>query len=54
VDLRHLLDEQGLFGARRRHGEAARGRRLARADRGHGPGRRFLHPRGDAQARRAG
>ena len=31
VDLRHVLDEQGPLGARRRHRQAADDRRLARA-----------------------
>ena len=34
VDHGHLLDEQGLLGARRRHRQAARDRRLARPRRG--------------------
>ena len=36
VDLRHLFDEQGLFGARRRHRQAAGDRRLARPRGGDG------------------
>ena len=42
VDLRHVLDEQGLLGARRRHREAARHRRLARAPGGDRPRRGVL------------
>ena len=34
LDLRHVLDEQGPLGARRRHRQAAEHRRLARAARG--------------------
>ena len=52
VDLRHLLDEQGPLGARRRHRQAARGRRLARARRGDRPRRRLLPPAGARAARR--
>ena len=44
VDLRHLLDEQGALGARRGHGQAALGRRLARARRGDRARRALLHP----------
>ena len=44
VDLRHVLDEQGALGARRRHGEAALGRRLARARGGDRARRALLHP----------
>ena len=40
VDLRHVLDEQGLLGARRRHRQAARDRRLARPRGGDRQGRR--------------
>ena len=36
VDVRHVLDEQGPLGARRRHGQAADDRRLARPRRGDG------------------
>ena len=42
MDLRHVLHEQGVLGARRRHREAARGRRLARPDRGDCARRRVL------------
>ena len=52
VDLRHVLDEPGLLGARRRHRQAARDRRLARARGGDRP-RRGLLPAGGA-ARGAG
>ena len=51
VDLRHVLDEQGLLGAERRHGQAARDRRLARPGGGDRP-RRLLLARGDAHAPR--
>ena len=39
LDLRHVLDEQGPFGARRRHRQAARDRRLARPRGGDRPRR---------------
>ena len=40
VDLRHVLDERRPLGARRRHRQAARGRRLGRPRRRDGAGRR--------------
>ena len=42
LDLRHVLDEQGPLGARRRHRQAARDRRLARARGGDRARRRLL------------
>ena len=44
VDLRHVLDERRPLGARRRHREAARARRVGRPGRRDGPGRALLHP----------
>ena len=44
VDLRHVLDEQGALRARRRHGQAALGRRLARARGGNRARSALLHP----------
>ena len=44
LDLRHLLDEQGPLGARRRDRQAAQHRRLARAARGDRARRALLHP----------
>ena len=52
LDLRHVLDEQGPLGARRRDREAAEHRRLARAARGDRPRRALHHPRGRPQAGR--
>ena len=50
LDLRHLLDEQGPLGARRRHRQAAERRRLARPARGD-RARRAVHPaRGGEEA----
>ena len=49
VDLRHVLDEPGPLGARRRHRQAARDRRLARARGGDRP-RLPLLPPGRAEA----
>ena len=43
VDLRHVLDEQGPLGARRRHRQAARDRRLARPGGGDRARRALLH-----------
>ena len=43
LDLRHVLDEQGPLGARRRHRQAADDRRLARPARGDGARRALLH-----------
>ena len=48
LDLRHVLDEQGLLGARRRDRQAAPRRRLARAREGDRPRRRLLRARGAA------
>ena len=48
VDLRHVLDEQGPLGTRRRHREAADDRRLARSRGGDRPRRRLL-PAGGAR-----
>ena len=53
VDLRHVLDEQGPLGARRRHRQAADDRRLARA-RGSDGARRAVLPRVGAARSRAG
>ena len=50
LDLRHVLDEQGPLGARRRHRQAAQRRRLARPAGGDRARRPLLHPRGAAQA----
>ena len=50
VDLRHVLDEQGPLGARRRHGQAADDRRLARPRRGDRARCALLRARGRAQA----
>ena len=44
VDLRHLLDEQGVLRPRRRHRQAALGRRLARPRGGDRPRQPLLHP----------
>ena len=52
LDLRHVLDEQGPLGARRRDREAADHRRLARAARGDRPRRALHHPRGRPEAGR--
>ena len=52
LDLRHVLDEQGPLGARRRHGQAARDRRLARP-RGGDRARRALRDHRRARRRRA-
>ena len=54
LDLRHVLDEQGPLGARRRHGQAADDRRLARPRGGDRARRALLHPRRGREARRAG
>ena len=51
LDLRHVLDEQGPLGARRRHGQAARGRRFARPRRGHRARRALRRARRGAQDR---
>ena len=53
LDLRHLLDEQGPLGARRRHRQAARDRRLARPRRGD-RARRALLPAVGARAAATG
>ena len=52
LDLRHVLDEQGPLGARRRHRQAAR-RSAARsaAYEATARGVALLHPRGDARSR---
>ena len=50
MDLRHVLDEQGSLGARRRHGQAADDRRLARPRRGDRARCSLLRARGCAQA----
>ena len=52
VDLRHVLDEQGPLGARRRHRQAAHDRRLARSRRGDRARRALLHPRRGREAGR--
>ena len=52
VDLRHVLDEQGPLGARRRHRQAADDRRLARPRRGDRARRALLHPRRRREAGR--
>jgi glutamate/leucine/phenylalanine/valine dehydrogenase len=52
VDLRHVLDEHGALGARRRHRQAALDRRLGRANGGDGPGCALLHPHRDHEAGR--
>ena len=44
VDLRHVLDEQGPFGARGRHGQAALGRWVPRPRGGDRSRRALLHP----------
>ena len=44
VDLRHVLDERGPLGARRRHRQAARRRRLGRPRRRNGTRLALLHP----------
>ena len=53
VDLRHVLDEQGPLGARRRHRQAADDRRLARPRGGDRARRALLHPRRAARSRTA-
>ena len=47
LDLRHVLDEQGALGARRRHRQAAERRRVARPARGDCARRDVLDSRGD-------
>ena len=44
LDLRHLLDEQGVLRPRRRHRQAALGRRLARSRGGDRARQPLLHP----------
>ncbi len=50
LDLRHVLDEQGPLGARRRHRQAADDRRLARPRGGDRPRLALLHPRRGREA----
>ena len=50
VDLRHVLDERRPLGARRRHRQAARGRRLGRPRRRDGARLALLHPDGPPEA----
>ena len=50
VDLRHVLDEQGPLGARRRHRQAADDRRVARPRGGDRARRRLLPPVGAREA----
>ena len=53
LDLRHVLDEQGPLGARRRDRQAAHDRRLAGPGRGDLARRALLHPRRRREARQA-